>query len=229
MEMKQIGIIKTGFCEKFGIPRQAGLAPDALGRIVFEKEYRDPAAFKGIEGFSHLWLIWDFSLSHEERFSPTVRPPRLGGKERLGVFATRSPFRPNPLGLSCVRLLSVDFESEDSPALIVGGVDMLDKTPIYDIKPYIPYADAHPKAQGGFTASLPKYGLTVRFDDEVCRKLPPETKAAIRDILAQDPRTAYLHDDKRIWGLSYDGWNIRFRVEGSVCTVVEAVFHPAVP
>ncbi len=220
MELKPIARIRTGFSEKFGIPRQAGLAPDALGRIVFEEGFRDPAAVRGLEEFSHLWLIWDFSENHRESVSLTARPPRLGGQTRLGVFATRSPFRPNPLGLSCVRLLGLVREKEGIE-LEVGGVDMLDNTPIYDIKPYLAYSDAHPEARGGFTDRTRMGELEVLIPEEQSRGLSPRTLLGIEEILRADPRTAYLHDEERLWGLSYEGMNIRFIVRGNRLEVKE--------
>ena len=221
LKLTPIAYIHTGFSEKFGIPRQSGLAPDAFGVIEFVPAYRHPDALRGLEAYSHLWLIWDFSKNHRAGWSATVTPPRLGGKEHVGVFATRSPFRPNPLGLSCVKLERVEQTADAGGILHVSGVDLLDQTPIYDIKPYLPYADAHPEADGGFSAAFSERMLQVEFPGELEEKLPPQIRGAVRDILACDPRTAYIHDPERVWGVSYAGYNIRFTVRGEICRVVE--------
>ena len=221
MEIRPIAYIHTDFPEKFGIPRQSGLVPEALGSISFTEEFRDPEAICGLEEYSHLWLIWDFSENHREKVQLTVRPPRLGGAKRIGVFASRSPFRPNPLGLSCVTLVEVRAKTENGPCLIVSGVDMLDKTPIYDIKPYLPYADAHPEAREGFTAGLQKTIERVEFENDTDRLLGEKDRLAVKQILLTDPRTAYIHDEDRIWGIRYGSCNIRFQVRGGVAFVKE--------
>ena len=221
MEIREIARIRTGFPEKFGIPRQSGLAEDAKGTIVFVPEYRHPDALRGLLSYSHLWLIWDFSENHREGWSATVTPPRLGGKERVGVFATRSPFRPNPLGLSCVKLEEIRHTKEDGDVIIVSGVDLLDNTPIYDIKPYLPYADSHPDASGGFTEMTREHILQVEIPPELEDGLGTELKKTIRELLRLDPRTAFIKDESRIWGISYEEFNIRFTVEGDLCRVCE--------
>ncbi|MBQ9387637.1 MAG: tRNA (N6-threonylcarbamoyladenosine(37)-N6)-methyltransferase TrmO [Lachnospiraceae bacterium] len=219
--MKKIATIHTDLKTKFGVPRQAGLVPGLTGRIVFEPEYRNPDAVRGLEQFSHIWLIWEFSENIREGFSPTVRPPRLGGNERLGVFATRSPFRPNPIGLSCVELLRVETDSPDAPALIVSGADMMDGTPIYDIKPYLPYADSRPGARGGFTDSSQFHTLDVELPPELGELLPPEKAQALISLLSQDPRPQYHNDPGRVYGFEFAGFEIKFTVSGSTATVVE--------
>ncbi len=206
--------------EKFGIPRQAGIVEELEGRIVFEPAFRDPEALRGIEGFSHLWLIWEFSENRRENWSPTVRPPRLGGNARLGVFATRSPFRPNALGLSCVRLLGLERDEKDGPVLRVAGADLMDGTPIYDIKPYVPYADCRPDASAGF-APDPGRRLEVVFRPGLEERIPAEKRAALTGILANDPRPRYQNDPRRLYGLCFGAQNLRFRVEGETLTVVE--------
>ena len=219
-----IARIRTDFPSKFGIPRQSGLIDALKGTIVFEPPYRDASALRGIEGYSHLWLIWQFSESVTERFSPTVKPPRLGGNARMGVFATRSPFRPNPLGLSCVRLEGVEWHTPDGPALHVSGVDLMDGTPIYDIKPYIPYADCHPDAVGGFTERIDYARLAVEFPDALLSRIPAEKHDALIEVLAQDPRPGYRGDgDARRYGVAFAGFDVRFVVEGSTLRVVEVV------
>ncbi len=217
MNIEPIAHIRTDFPEKFGIPRQSGLVRGAAGRIVFEQEYRHPDALRGLSEYSHLWIIWDFSQNHRQGFNATVAPPRLGGKERVGVFASRSPFRPNPLGLSCVKLEGVD---EDG-SILVSGVDMLDGTPVYDIKPYLPYADSHPEAKGGFTDRVGFNELTVNIPDRISRSLDGRDLENIRDILKQDPRTRHIHDDERIWGISYSRYNIRFKIAGDRLDVIQ--------
>ena len=217
--MKVIARIRSEFPEKFGIPRQSGLTPHLFSRIIFEKEYRSNEALRGLEGFSYLWLIWEFSENIRETWSPTVRPPRLGGNARLGVFATRSPFRPNPIGLSSVRLEGIEHDPENGPTLVVSGADLMDGTPIYDIKPYIPYTDAHPDAAGGFAAE-PDKTLAVVFPQDLLRQLPEKQHEAIIEILAQDPRPSYRPDGEREYGLFFAGSNIRFRVENGVLTVI---------
>ena len=216
--MKIIARVRSDFPEKFGIPRQSGLVPDVLSRIVFEEEYRNAEALRGIEGFDYLWLIWEFSANLRENWSPTVRPPRLGGNTRLGVFATRSPFRPNPIGLSSVKLERVEHDPEYGLTLVISGADLMDGTPIYDIKPYIPYTDAHPDAAGGF-ASEPDRTLAVVFPEEYLERIPEKHHSVLYQILAQDPRPSYRADGERVYGLYYAGFNVRFRVESGVLTV----------
>lgn len=212
-EMKVIARIRSDFPEKFGIPRQSGLVPQLRAKIVFEPEFRNADALRGIEGFSHLWLIWQFSAAVRETWSPTVRPPRLGGNERVGVFATRSPFRPNAVGLSCVKLEGVAHEEGSGDVLIVSGADLMDGTPIYDIKPYLPYADAHPEARGGFAPS-PKETVAVDCPPELLAALPEGQREALLGVLAQDPRPQYQHDPERVYGMSFGGWDVKFRVCG---------------
>ena len=213
--MKVIAHIQTDFKDKFGIPRQSGRVPSLLGRIVFEEEYRNPDALRGIEGFSHLWLIFDFSKSHREDWSPTVRPPRLGGNTRIGVFASRSPFRPNPVGLSVVKL-----ERVEKGELIVSGVDLLDGTPIYDIKPYLPFADSIPDAVGGYADDFEDYKINVEFPQELLERLPQDKRQAAIDCLAQDPRPAYQEDERR-YSMAFAGYDIRFFVKENRLTVFE--------
>ena len=220
MTLKVIAHIHTAFPTKFGIPRQSGLVEALRARIVFEPEYRNADALRGIEGFSHLWLIWQFSEAVREDWSPTVRPPRLGGNERMGVFATRSPFRPNAIGLSCVRLEGVEQTAEGS-VLLVSGADLMDGTPIYDIKPYIPYADCHPDAQAGFTTQLDERMVTVECPPELLNKIPAETQPALLAVLSHDPRPSYQNDPERVYGMAFAGWNVRFRVQEKTLTVCE--------
>lgn len=211
--------IRSDFNQKFGIPRQSGLVEELEAEIVFEPEFRNPEALRGLEGFSHLWLIWEFSKAKRDNWSPTVRPPRLGGNQRLGVFATRSPFRPNPIGLSCVRLLGVDLHTPDGPVIRVAGADLLNGTPIYDIKPYVPYADCKPEALGGF-ASVPKTAtLTVNFPDSLLVLVPEHKRAALKGVLAQDPRPSYQDDPDRVYGMTFGGMDIKFKVDGDQLTV----------
>ena len=212
--MKIIARIRTDFPEKFGIPRQAGLVPELMARIVFEPEFRDPNALRGIEDWSHLWLIWQFSEAIREDWSPTVRPPRLGGNERVGVFATRSPFRPNPIGLSSVKLESVKTEEGLGTVLYVSGADLMDGTPINDIKPYLAYTDSHPNASGGFAAEVFGHSLEVDFPAELLEKLPEDKREAAIGMLSNDPRPAVQHDPERIYGLMFAGVEIKFRVDG---------------
>ena len=222
--MEIIARIHTDFPEKFGIPRQSGLVDGLTGRIVFEEKYRNPDALRGIEGFSHLWLIWQFSRAIREEWSPTVKPPRLGGNQRKGVFATRSPFRPNPIGLSCVRLQRVELHTAEGPVLWVAGIDLLDGTPIYDVKPYLPYADCHPEATGGFAQEVMGHRLEVAFPEELLALVPPEKREALREVLAQDPRPGYQHNEPdRRYGVAFAGLDVRFTVEGDVLLVREVV------
>lgn len=218
-KLRVIARMHSDFPQKFGIPRQSGLVEELRGQVVFEPEFRDPAALRGMEGFSHLWLIWGFSANEREAaFSPTVRPPRLGGNERLGVFATRSPFRPNGLGLSCVRLEKVDLQGPDGPVLHVSGADLMDNTPIYDVKPYVPYADCRPEATEGF-ATKPIEPLKVEFPGQWLDKVPPEQRQALKGVLAQDPRPRYQDDPGREYGMAFGGLNVRFTVAGDILTV----------
>ena len=219
-----IAHIRTDFSSKFGIPRQSGLVDALKGDIVFTEKYRDASALRGIEGYSHLWLIWQFSESVTERFSPTVKPPRLGGNRRMGVFATRSPFRPNPLGLSCVRLEGLERSTPDGPVLHVAGADLLNGTPIYDIKPYLPYVDSHPEATGGFTETIDYARLSVDFPDALLSRIPGDKREALIEVLAQDPRPGYRHEgDERRYGIEFAGYDVRFLVEGDALKVVEVV------
>ena len=213
--MKPIAHIRTDFQEKFGIPRQSGLVPGLVGRIVFLPAYRNPDALRGLDGYSHIWLLWEFSEAKRETWSPTVRPPRLGGNRRMGVFATRSPFRPYPIGLSCVRLLGI--EGTD---LVVEGADLLDGTPIYDIKPYLPYTDAHPEATAGFAGEVYEDRLTVEFPAALLSKLPPDKRESVIALLRGDPRPSYQEDAARVYGMPYAGFDIRFTVAGDALTVI---------
>ena len=219
MEMHPIAHMRSDSPTKFGIPRQSGLVEELRSMIVFEPEYRSEDALRGIEDFSHLWLIWQFSQAVREGWSPTVRPPRLGGNTRMGVFATRSPFRPNNLGLSCVRLLEVKHTQQYGTVLIVGGADLLDGTPIFDIKPYIPYSDSRPEAAGGFTDRVGDFLLDVKFPQELLEKLPADKQAAAVGVLSHDPRPSYQRTPGRVYGLNFAGFDIRFTVEDTVLTV----------
>lgn len=218
--MKAIAHIESDFREKFGIPRQSGLVPQTRARIVFEPEYRNPDALRGIDGYSHLWLIWSFSKAERDGWSPTVRPPRLGGNTRMGVFATRSPFRPNAIGLSCVTLEEIHLHTPQGPVLVVGGADLLDGTPIVDIKPYLPHIDSHPEARGGFAAEKADYALTVDFPKALLEQIDADRREAILGILAGDPRPSYQDDPARVYGVRYARYNVRFRVAGGVLTVI---------
>lgn len=217
--MKAIAHIQSDFQSKFGIPRQSGLIKTLVSRIVFEPEWRNPDALRGIEGFSHLWLLWEFSENLQKKASATVRPPRLGGNQRIGVFASRSPFRPNPIGLSCVQLKAVEYTNTDGPVLFVLGADLLDGTPIYDIKPYVPYTDCHPEAVGGFAAAGQDYCLKVEIPQGLLDKVPEGKRQALEEMLAQDPRPAYQSDPHRLYGLCFAGFEIRFAVENGLVTV----------
>ncbi len=218
LTIRPIAHIRTDFPAKFGVPRQSGRAPSLEGTVIFEPEYRDSSALRGIEGFSHLWLIFDFSEAHRETWSPTVRPPRLGGNTRVGVFATRSPFRPNPLGLSSVRLEAVERTKHDGTVLRVSGVDLIDGTPIFDIKPYIPFSDAHPEATAGFAAATEDHRLEVEFPGALLARIPEAKRAALAECLADDPRPSY-QDDDRTYTLEFAGLEIDFTVTDSVLTV----------
>lgn len=219
--IKPIAFMHSDFATKFGIPRQSGLVEELRSAIVFESEYRNDDALRGIEDFSHLWIIWQFSEAVRDGWSPTVRPPRLGGNTRMGVFATRSPFRPNNLGLSCVKLLGVEHTPEHGTVLHVGGADLMDGTPIFDIKPYIPYSDAHPDAAGGFTSGAEAYLLEVVFPDELLQKLPEDKRDAATGVLSHDPRPSYQRKSGRVYGLTFAGYDIRFTVEEKILTVVD--------
>ncbi len=219
MEIRPIAHMRSDFSSKFGIPRQAGLASALRSEIVFEEEFRDPSALRGLAGFSHIWLIWGFSEAPQEGFHPTVRPPRLGGNERVGVFATRSPFRPNSLGLSSVRIVSVDTK-DGVPVVRVAGADLMDGTPIYDIKPYLTTTDCHPEAHDGFVADNGSYGVTVVLPDDLAPEMPAPERAALRGVLAQDPRPAFHHDPGRVYGFPFGDYEVKFRVEGEVLTVI---------
>lgn len=217
--MKIIAHIKTDFKEKFGIPRQSGLIPETMGEIIFEKEYRVTEALRGLEEFSHIWLLWEFSKAQREKWSPTVRPPLLGGNKRMGVFATRSPFRPNPVGLSCVKLVEISHSKTEGPVLVVSGADILDGTPIYDIKPYLPYADSHPEATGGFTECLPERKLTVKVECESFSDLPNDKQKEIVSILSYNPAPSYKGDGK-IYGMKYSDYEIKFYIEGKILYII---------
>ena len=217
--MKVIGYIRTDFPSKFGIPRQSGLIDGLKGKIVLEPEYRNPQVYKGIEEFSHIWLLWEFSEAKKEHWSATVKPPRLGGKKRMGVFATRAPFRPNNIGLSCVKLDRVEQDEKDGPVLWVAGVDLLDGTPIYDIKPYIPLTDCHPEASEGYTRETKIHELKVEFPEELLNQYPEEKRQAVLGILAQDPRPTYFQDPERVYGVPFAGFDVKFRVDGDLLIV----------
>ncbi len=217
--MKIIARIHNAYDEKFGVPRQSGLADEVESTIVFEEEYRVDEALRGIEEFSHLWLIWAFDRAERDTWSPTVRPPRLGGNQRVGVFATRSPFRPNAIGLSCVRLLGKE-KTREGTVLKVAGADLMNGTPIYDIKPYLPYADCKTEATGGFTDRTEKRTVTVKFSEAAREKLSPEEEKALRSVLKEDPRPAYQNDPEREYGFSFGGREVRFRVAGGVLEVI---------
>lgn len=220
LNIRPIAYIRTDFEDKFGIPRQSGRAPALTGKIVFLPEFRNPEAIRGIEGFSHLWLLFDFSKAHREEWSPTVRPPRLGGNKRIGVFASRSPFRPNPIGLSSVKLERVERGGKDGDVLVVSGVDLLDMTPIFDIKPYLPFSDSHPEALGGYAGEFEDYRLEVDFPPELIEKLPEEKREAAVECLADDPRPSYQNDPERVYSMKFAGVDISFKVDGGRLTVV---------
>ena len=218
--IQPIARMKSDFATKFGIPRQSGLVQELRSTVVFEPEYRNADALRGIEGFSHLWIIWQFSEAVRTEWSPTVRPPRLGGNTRMGVFATRSPFRPNNLGLSCVKLLGVEETAEFGTILHVGGADLMDGTPIFDIKPYIPYADCQPDAIGGFTDNVDDFLLQVDFPQALLQQLPTGKRQAAMEVLSHDPRPSYQRKSGRVYGLTFAGFDIRFTVEEKTLTVV---------
>ena len=221
--MKAIAKIYTDFPTKFGIPRQSGLVESLKARIVFEPEFQNADALRGLEDFSHIWLLWEFSESVRSKWSPTVRPPRLGGNKHMGVFATRSPYRPNPIGLSCVKLDEVILQSEDGPVLCVSGADLLDGTPIYDIKPYLPSADCHPEATGGFTDKVSYDALSVNISPELLLAIPENQRQTVIEVLSQDPRPSYHNDPNRIYGMEYADFEVRFSVKDNVLTVTEVI------
>ena len=220
-EIKVIARIRSDFKTKFGIPRQSGLVEELTATVVFEPEFRNPDALRGLEGFSHLWLIWQCSENVRDDWAPMVRPPRLGGNQRLGVFATRSPFRPNSIGLSCVKILGLRADPENGTVIDVGGADLMDGTPIYDVKPYAPYADSHPEALGGFASTRPDV-IPVEDPQGLLAKLPADKRAAARGVLAHDPRPRYQDDPAREYGMDFAGFNLRFRVTDGVLTVLAA-------
>ena len=219
--MKTIARIHTDFPTKFGIPRQSGIIPSLQGRIVFEPEYRNPEAVRGLEDFSYIWLLWEFSKAVRDTWSPTVRPPRLGGNVRKGVFATRSPFRPNPIGLSSVRLERVEIDPKLGPVLYVSGIDLMDGTPIYDIKPYIAYTDSHPDAVSGFASTPAEYLLEVDFPETLLQKVAENQKESLIEVLAHDPRPQYQADPERVYGMEFGDLEVKFMVDGGLLTVVE--------
>ena len=224
IQLRPIAYIHTDLPTKFGLPRQSGLVESLEARIVFEPEYRQEAAFRGLEGFSHVWLIWGFSENGRSRWSATVKPPRLGGNRKMGVFATRSPFRPNGLGLSSVKLESILWDEKLGPVLKVTGADLMDGTPIYDVKPYLPYTDSHPEAAGGFAEAFVDYALEVEFPPNLLEIVPADKREALLGILAQDPRPAYIEDPERVYGFNYLHFDVRFTVDGKklrVCEIVE--------
>ena len=220
--MKTIAKIYTDFKEKFGIPRQSGIV-NTLGKIVFEEEYRRPEALRGIDGYSHLWLIWNFSMSERDSWSPTVRPPRLGGNTRVGVFATRSPFRPNPIGLSSVKLIAVEKTKNEGTVLVVEGADILDGTPIYDIKPYLPYTDAHPDASAGFAGEVVGYSIDVEIPEEYGSLLTKEKKEQLEGVLAHDPRPSYKDDPDYEYGMIFGDYDVFFKADEKKLSVTKII------
>lgn len=221
MTLKVIAHIHTAFPTKFGIPRQSGLVDSLRGEVIFTPEYRNADAVRRLEDFSYIWLVWQFSGAVRDNWSPTVRPPRLGGNTRMGVFATRSPFRPNPLGLSSVKLESIEHRPDVGPVLIVRGADLMDDTPIYDIKPYIPYADCHPDASEGFTGQTRMHLLQVEFPPTLMAQVPEADRDALTGVLASDPRPSYQHDPERVYGMEFAGLEVHFQVDGEVLTVTD--------
>ena len=219
VEMHIIARIHSDFPTKFGIPRQSGLIHELKAAVVFEPEYRNPDALRGLEGYTHIWLIWQFSEAVRDTWSPTVRPPRLGGNTRMGVFATRSPFRPNNLGLSSVKLEKIEFDQELGSILHISGADLMNGTPIFDIKPYIPYADCHPEATGSFTEYSKDHHLNVEFPQELLERIPGESREALIAVLADDPRPAYQNDPERSYGMPFGEKDIHFRVDGDILRV----------
>ena len=221
--IRPIAKMRSDFPSKFGIPRQSGLVQELQSTIVFEPEFRNPDTLRGLEGYSHLWLIWQFSEAVRTDWSPTVRPPRLGGNTRMGVFATRSPFRPNNLGLSCVRLIGIEQTPNQGTVVHVAGADLMDGTPIFDIKPYVPYSDCHPDASGGFTDTAGEFLLQVDFPPALLAKLPENKREATIGVLSHDPRPSYQRDPDRVYGLPFAGFDIRFTVRGDVLQVCDVV------
>ncbi len=219
MTLKVIAHIHTAFPTKFGIPRQSGLVESLKGEIIFTPEYRNADAVRGLEDFSHIWLVWQFSGAVRDSWSPTVRPPRLGGNTRMGVFATRSPFRPNPLGLSSVQLEAIEHRPDVGPVLIVRGADLMDGTPIYDIKPYIPYADCHPDAAAGFTTQTQFHHLNMVCAPALWDKVPADQREALQGVLENDPRPSYQHDPERVYGMEFGGLEVHFKVDGDTLTI----------
>ena len=220
MEMKEIAYIKTDFKEKFGIPRQSGRGEELKGQIFFFPEYQNDEAIRGLENFSHIWLLFDFSLSHKDNWSPTVRPPRLGGNKRIGVFASRSPFRPHPIGLSCVRLEKIEKTKEFGNVITVSGIDLLDGTPILDIKPYIPYTDCKADAKGSFAEELKDYKIKVVFPDELLEIIPEVKRSALINCISEDPRPSYQNNENKIYKMSYCDFDIHFKVENQTATII---------
>ncbi len=216
--MNPIAFIRSDFKEKFGIPRQSRLIKELTAKIEFLPPYNNPDCLRGLEGYSHIWLIWEFSENKGKPFSPTVRPPRLGGNKRMGVFATRSPFRPNPIGLSVVKIEQIDFKA---PSITVSGADLMDKTPIYDIKPYLPHIDSIPEAKGGFAAQFKDYGLEVIFPEKLLGLIPENKQKSLISVLSQDPRPSYQENEERIYGLLFAGFNISFKVKEQTVIVTE--------
>ena len=223
LTIKPIAEIRTDFPTKFGIPRQGNLISELSAKIIFYKEYQNPEALRGLEEFSHIWLLWGFSANAKKEWSPTVRPPRLGGNKRVGVFATRSPFRPNPLGLSLVKLENIEKATDNGMILHVSGADLMDQTPIYDIKPYLPHVEALPDATGGFAARVKDYALSVSCDEKLLEILPPEKRNALISVLSQDPRPSYQNDETRIYGFLFAGFEIKFQVKGNILYVTEII------
>ena len=223
LTLHPIAHIESDLPALFGIPRQSGLVPELTAKIIFEPLYHDPSAFRGLDGFSHLWLLWGFSANKRDGWAAAVKPPRLGGNRTMGVFATRSPYRPNPVGLSCVKLERIEQTEKHGIVLHVSGADLMDGTPIYDIKPYLPYTDSHPEAAGGFAEEFADYALEVEFPSELLSRLPAEKRASAVQLLARDPRPAYIDDPERIYGVLFAGFDLRFRVSGQTLTVVDAV------
>lgn len=219
-QIQAIAYIENDFKQKFGIPRQSGRANSVMSKIVFYPQYKDLDAFRGLEQFSHLWLIFDFSLSHTATFTPLVRPPRLGGNKKVGVFASRSPFRPNSLGLSSVKIEQIVLDQKDSPYIIVSGADLMDKTPIFDIKPYIPQSDCHPDAKGSYSDSEWSHKLNIEFSDDLKRNIPTDKLQGLIECLADDPRPSYQNDD-RVYGMTYGDYNVKFKVQENTLTVID--------
>lgn len=219
MEIKPIAYIRNDFTEKFGIPRQSGLAGSTEAKIIFLPEYRNPDALRGLDQYTHIWLIWEFSEAVCDKWSPTVRPPRLGGNTRMGVFATRSPYRPNPIGLSSVRIKKIELDTKEGPVITVAGADLMDKTPIYDIKPYLPYADIHTEASDGFALTQKDGILKVNIPNEMAVLFPEEKLAGLMEILSQDPRPQYQNSSQRIYTMSYAGFDISFNIDENILTV----------